>query len=78
MILVILLVFALINAKGQAAPISGRNSSPDNSTPTPSANSSTNIINNSPDIPVLFVKARVNFYSVYQEIEALERYTVRH
>ena len=74
MILAILLVFALITTIGQAAPISGRNSSPDNSTLTPSANSSTN----SSDISVLFDEARVNFISVYQEIKELQEYTVRH
>ena len=57
---------ALITAKGQAAPVSGHNSSPDNST---DAAITTNIT-------VLQTKAKSEIVSVFQEISLLEIHTV--
>ena len=56
----------LITAGGQAAPVSGHNSSPDNST---DAAITTNIT-------VLQTKAKSEIVSVFQEISLLEKHTV--
>ena len=57
---------ALITTGGQAAPVSGHNSSPDNST---DAAITTNIT-------VLQTKAKSEIVSVFQEITLLEKHTV--
>jgi len=68
----LLVVLEVVIAGGQTAPISSNDSSPNNPT-TPGSSTSTTITTY---IPLLIVKAKHEIDSVYQEIMALERYTV--
>ena len=61
-----ILLLVLITTGGQAAPVSGHNSSPDNST---DAAITTNIT-------ALQTKAKSKIVSVFQEITLLEKHTV--
>ena len=76
----LIVLVALMTAGGQAAPISGYNSSPSNS--TVSDNSTTNATTDataiSSNVTALKVKAVIEIYSIYTEITELENYTVRH
>ena len=76
----LLVLVALMTARGLAAPVSSYNSSPDNSTDVTlnnfTATNTTVAINT--NIAVLQSKAAHEITSVFQEIGELEKYYVRY